>query len=155
MAARPSQRVADRLRSCAAALGDVGLAATAAAERLGGDADQSSGLEPALAGGLVDRGDHHGPVGGDTGDHDDRRSVGRDPAAHVERELAQVVGAGAVRHPVRRPRRRRRTSPAWAASSPAACEHLLGAEPLDLLLGVAQPGDHAGDPLGQLLAAAP
>src|SRR5690606_23401491 len=94
------QRVADRLGTAAAALRDVVLAATATSERLGGDADQSPGLEPALASRLVHRGDHHGPVGGDAGDHDDRRPVGREPAAYVQRELTQIIGGGAIRRAV-------------------------------------------------------
>ena len=117
-----------------AALRDVVLAATATPERLGGDADQSPGLEPPLAPRLVDRGNDHGPVGGDTGDHDDRRSVGREPAAHVKRELTQVVGAGAVRRAVRHDGDSAEVT-GLRGQLARHLEHLRGAEPLQLLLG--------------------
>src|SRR5690349_24224392 len=83
--------LADRGRVLAAALGDVRLAATAAAEGLGGGADQVTGLEAAVAGGVVG-GDHRerlAVVDGEQGDHGGASAL--DAAAHVEDQPAQVV----------------------------------------------------------------
>src|SRR5690606_16178649 len=140
-------------RVLAAALGDVRLAATAAAEGLGGRADQVAGLQAAFAGRLVG-GDHrqrpavvHREEGHDGG------PAALDPAAHVEDQLAQVVGGRAVRHPAGD-----HGDPAdvlGALGQPGGgLEHLLGAELLDLLLGVLELAEHGGDLLRQLLRAA-
>src|SRR5690349_21085332 len=89
--------VTDGGRVLAAALGDVRLAATAAAEGLGGRAHQVTGLEAALAGGLVggDDGQRLAVVDREQGDHGGPAAL--DAAAHVEDQLAQVVRGGAVR----------------------------------------------------------
>src|SRR5690606_3450422 len=146
------QRVADRLGTAAAARRDVVLAATATSGRLGGDADQSPGLEPALASRLVHRGDHHGPVGGDAGDHDDRRPVGREPAAYVQRELTQIIGGSAIRRAVCHDGHAAQVG-RLARQLARHLEHLGGADLLQLLLRGAEPADDALDALGQLLAA--
>ena len=83
---------------CAAALGDVRLAAAAAAEGLGGGAHQVTGLEAALAGGLVGGDDGQRAAVGRGEQRHDGRPAALDAPAHVEDQLAQVVGGGAVRH---------------------------------------------------------
>src|SRR5690606_19533320 len=90
--------LADGGRVLAAALGDVRLAATTTAEGLGGGADQLTGLQAALAGGVVggDHGERLAVVHGEQGDHGGPSAA--DAAAHVQDQLAQVVGGGAVRH---------------------------------------------------------
>ena len=75
------------------------------------------------------------------------------PAAHVEDQLAQVVGGGAVRHLAGD--QGDAADVLGALGEPGGgLEHLLGAELLDLLLGVLQLAEHAGDLLRQLLRAA-
>ena len=67
------QRVVDGLHAGAAALGHVILAATAAAERLGRDADEPARGQAAFAAGVVDRGHHDRPLGRDPHDDHHRR----------------------------------------------------------------------------------
>src|SRR5690606_2491715 len=143
--------VADRGRVRAAALGEVVLAAPASPEGLGGDPDERAGLQAALARALRDGADHAGPVLRHAGDHDDG-GAGHQPAADVDRELAQVVCGGPVGGAVAHERDAADVLGAVGQGSRHG-EDLLGAELLQLLLRLAEPGDDPGDPLGQLLLA--
>src|SRR5580704_12401358 len=84
-----------------AALGHVRLPAAVPAEGPRRRANQGACRQAEAAGRLVDRYDHDRLVGGHPDDHHDRGPRVRHPAAYIERELADVVGFGAVRRPVR------------------------------------------------------
>src|SRR4051794_33780538 len=135
----------------AAALGDVRLTAAVAAESPGRHRDQRTRRQAESAAGLVDRDDHHRLVRGHAGDRHHRGLRARHPAAHVEGKLADVVGFGPVRHPVRD-----QGQPADVLRAgrdvPGRLEQPGRAQPLQLALGVPEAGHHGGDALGQLLA---
>ena len=148
------ERLGDLGRVLAAALGDVVLAAAAAAEGLGGDPDQLAGLDAALAGRLVGGHDDHRAALATPVQGDDAGRLGAEPAAHVEGQLAQVVGAGAVAaswpttgHAV--------DVPGAPASPPAAASTCSARTCSSSFSASLSRVDHAGDPLGQLLAARP
>ncbi len=84
---------------------------------------RSPARSPRLAPGVVDRDDDHRPAVRRATSDAPRPAPPR-PAADVEREPAQVVGAGAVAAPGGRRRRHRRRRPGSAASPPARGEHL-------------------------------
>src|SRR6516165_7111043 len=136
---------------CAAALGDVVAAAAAAAELTGGLLHQGTGRQDSLARALIDRDHDRRAVRGDAGHGDDRRPVGQ-PAAHVESECTDPVGAGPVGHPVRDESHAADVLRA-AGQVTAGAEQLGGPKPLQFPFRVADPGDQGGDPFRQLLAA--
>src|SRR5229473_1482899 len=135
----------------AATLGNVVTAAAAAAELTGGVLDEATCRQATLARALIDR-DHDGrAVRGNAG-HDHDRGPAGEPAAHVEGERANPVGAGPVGHPVRDEGHAGdvlRT----AGQIAAGAEQLGGPQPLQFPFRVADPGDQGGDPLGKFLTA--
>src|SRR6185437_11982313 len=88
-----------------AALGDVVLAAAAAAERTGRGQHELARAQAAIARRVVDGHHNRGPVGRHPGHHDDAGPIGRDQAADVERQPPDAVRGGAIGHPVRHIRR--------------------------------------------------
>src|SRR5918999_6508399 len=139
--------VVDGLGIRPAALGEVVLAATATAEGLGGDADQPARLEAPIPGRLTDRDDHNGAVLRHPGDGHDGGPPA-EPSAYVHGQPAQIVGAGAVGGAVRDEADSVHVAGA-VGQRPSSRQNLLGPDPLQLLLGVPEPGDDAGDALGE------
>ena len=101
---------------------------------------------------LVDRDDHHRPVGRGADERDHRRSQHRDLRAGCRARACGSRRRRCRREPGGRRRRRRRRSrpPPRSAGRP---EQLGRLEPGELPLGVAEPGHDRGDPLGELLRA--
>src|SRR5438105_1260615 len=105
----------------AAPLGHVRLPAAVPAEGPRRGTDQGSRRQAEAPARLVDRDDHDRLVRGHADDRHYRGPPARYPAAHVERELADVVGFGAIRCPAPGTcggaagagARRRRAPPAW------------------------------------------
>src|SRR5947209_1151433 len=143
------QRVVDRVGLASATLRDVIAPAATAAECLRGDADEVTGRQTPFAASVVDRHHDDRPAVVDRGGRHDAGTVA-DAATHVQRELAQVVGPGAVRcavcddghaELVRRRRheiRRLRQDRCRAGS-------------LELLLQLAHPRDERADSVDELL----
>src|SRR5690606_5842626 len=98
----------------------------------GGGADQLTGLQAALAGGVVggDHGERLAVVHGEQGDHGGPSAA--DAAAHVQDQLAQVVGGGAVRH-MAGDHGDAVDVLGGLGETGGGLQHLLGAELLDLL----------------------
>src|SRR6266536_2529382 len=125
----------------AAALGHVRLPAAIPAEgpRRGTHQGTRRQAEPPAR--LIDRDDYDRLVRGHADDRHHRGPPARHPAAHVEREPADVVGFGAIRHTVRD-----QGQPADVLGAgrdlPRRLEQAGRAQPLQLALGVPQPGHH-------------
>src|SRR6185312_15271688 len=141
------QRCGDTRGVRAAALGDVGLAATAAADVRSRRLDQLARRDAALDRRRVERRDQRDLPAGLGDEQDDGGTVGAQAAAHVEGEGAQVAAGQAVR---------RRGDDLHAADvggllrqRAGGGDALLGAQLGELLVDVAQPGEHAADPLDQ------
>src|SRR5207237_8352348 len=96
VAADDQEGVVDRVDLAAAALSNVVATASAAAERLRGDADEIAGGQAPLTTLVVDRDDDDRSTVSCGRRRDDRRLVGGDSTSDVERELAQIVGGGPV-----------------------------------------------------------
>src|SRR6266702_792034 len=135
----------------AAALGHVRLPAAVAAKGPRRHPDRGPRRQAEAPARLVDRDDHDRLVRGHADDRHYRGPPARPPAAHVGREPADVVGFGAIRHTVRD-----QGQPADVLGAgrdlPRRLEQAGRAQPLQLALGVPQPGHHGRDPLRQLLA---
>src|SRR6516162_8991705 len=135
----------------AAALGHVRLPAAVPAQGPRRRADPGACRQAGIAARLVDRDNHDRLVRGHADDRHHRGPLAWQPAAHVEREPADVVGFGAVRRPVRdqgepadvlRPGR----------DLGGRLEQPGRPQPLQLAFSVPEPGHHGRDPLRQLLA---
>src|SRR4029077_7927667 len=132
-------------------LGPVRFPAAVSAEGPRRDTHEGTRRQAEATARLVDRDDHHRLVRGHADDRHHRGASTRHAAAHVERELADVVGFGAIRRPVR--------DQGQPADVFGVGRDLTGRleQPgrpyaLQLALGVPEPGHDTGDPLRQLLA---
>src|SRR5690606_384369 len=142
------ERIADPRDVAAAALGDVVLAAALAAEGGCRGPQQLVGREPPLAGGRIGRHHDRGLAAAIADDGDDGGGTLAEPAAHVERELADVAAAGAGRMVTHEPDAPEVLGPGGEVTGRG--EELFGPQPLQLLLHRLEPIDGLPDPVDEV-----
>ena len=133
-----------------ATLRDVVPAAAAAAQRTRRGHDERARLEAARPASVVNRYHHRRPPVRGSDRHDDARPVRRDPAADVQRHLPDLIGGHAVGNAVGDKGGTAEVLGAVGFLGRVA-EQLCGLQPVQVALGVAQPGDDPGNAIRQLL----